>query len=65
METGASRRNTWLACPGCGHKVARARVCDVEFKCKHCGFEFEVIIGPAAPADPPRSPPPAERRTSD
>jgi len=49
MESGSSRRNTWLACPQCGHKVAKAKTCDIEFKCKHCGYEFEVIIGPSSP----------------
>jgi len=44
MEPVVPRRNSWLACPNCGNKVARARYCDIEFKCKGCGFEFEVII---------------------
>ena len=55
MESG-SRRNTWLACPCCGHIVARARTCDVQFKCKSCGHEFEVIIRSVTSMDaPPRS----------
>lgn len=44
MDVSARRRNSWLACPGCGHKLAKVRTCDIEFKCKHCGHEFEVII---------------------
>jgi hypothetical protein len=49
MDSASSKRNTWLACPGCGHKVARVRTCDIDFKCKYCACEFEVIIGPSAP----------------
>lgn len=49
METtntaGATKRNTWVACPSCGHKVARVRTCDMECKCKYCGCEFEAVIG--------------------
>jgi len=51
MESGSARRNTWLACPNCGHKVARIRICDCEFKCKHCGYEFEALIRPITPND--------------
>lgn len=51
MEGGATRRNSWLACPNCGHKVGRARTCDVEFKCKYCGHEFEVIIRSLPPVE--------------
>lgn len=40
-----TKRNTWVACPKCGHKVAKVRTCDMELKCKHCGCEFEVVIG--------------------
>ena len=40
METVATKRNTWVACPECGHKVAKVRTCDMEFKCKHCGHEW-------------------------
>ncbi len=39
-----ARRNTWVACSKCGHKVAKVRTCDMEIKCKHCGHEFEAII---------------------
>lgn len=45
METVATKRNTWVACPECGHKVGKARTCDMEFKCKNCGHEFEAVIG--------------------
>lgn len=44
METVTTKRNTWVACPKCGHKVARVRTCDMELKCKQCGHEFEVVI---------------------
>jgi len=66
MEGGIVQRNSWLACPNCGHRVANARTCDIEFKCKHCGFEFEVIIrASAAPAQPQQSlPPPKPREAS-
>ena len=64
MESGASRRNSWLACPACGHKVGRARICDVEFKCKYCGHEFEVIIGPVHRADPASGQASPDRKTS-
>ncbi len=52
MEVGASRRNSWLACPNCGYKAGRARICDIEFKCKNCGHEFEVIIRPVVRVEP-------------
>lgn len=51
MDAAAPRRNSWLACPSCGHKVGRARTCDIEFKCKYCGYEFEVIIKPVRRTD--------------
>ena len=51
MDTGDSHRNSWIACPHCGHKVARIRTCDAEFKCKHCGHQFEVIIRSILPAN--------------
>ena len=44
METVATKRSTWVACPKCGHKVARVRTCDMELKCKSCGCEFEAVI---------------------
>jgi hypothetical protein len=46
MDKDATRRNSWIACPKCGHKVARVRMCDMDVKCKHCGHEYEVIISP-------------------
>lgn len=52
MEPDASRRNSWIACPKCGHRAARVRICDAEFKCKYCGCEFEVIIGIIPPSNP-------------
>jgi hypothetical protein len=64
MESGGSRRNSWIACPNCGHKVARVRTCDIAFKCKHCGYEFEVIIGPVLPEVPPYPPASSERKPS-
>lgn len=48
MEAVETKRNTWVACPNCGRKVARVRTCDMEFKCKHCGHEFEAVIGPSS-----------------
>ncbi|MBI4370391.1 MAG: hypothetical protein HY547_09205 [Elusimicrobia bacterium] len=41
----SAKRNTWIACPKCGHKVARVRICDMELKCKRCGHKFEAVIG--------------------
>lgn len=55
MDTGNSKRNTWIACPRCARKLARVRTCDIEFKCKHCGHEFEVIINPTLNRDNERS----------
>lgn len=49
METVSTKRNTWVACPECGHKVGKARTCDMEFKCKNCGHEFEAVIGASRP----------------
>jgi len=43
---GRSKRNTWLACPRCGHKAAKVKTCDIEIKCKNCGQEFEAIVHP-------------------
>lgn len=48
METITTKRNTWVACPKCGHKVARVRTCDMELKCKSCGCEFEAVINVSA-----------------
>ncbi len=62
MEGGATRRNSWLACPNCGHKVGRARTCDVEFKCKYCGHEFEVIIRSLPASRVPSSSKPSPNR---
>jgi DNA-directed RNA polymerase subunit RPC12/RpoP len=45
MDEVTTKRNTWVACPKCGHKVAKVRTCDMEVKCKHCGHEFEAVIG--------------------
>ena len=59
METVATKRNTWVACPECGHKVAKVRTCDMEFKCKHCGHEFEAVIG--SPRQPKSKDGPAAR----
>ena len=50
MESVAIRRNSWVACPKCGHKVAKVRTCDMELKCRQCGHEFEAVIGPAHPS---------------
>lgn len=44
MDEVTTKRNTWVACPKCGHKVAKVRTCDMEVKCKHCGHEFEAVI---------------------
>ena len=44
MNEVTTKRNTWVACPKCGHKVAKVRTCDMELKCKHCGCEFEAVI---------------------
>lgn len=40
-----TKRNTWVACPYCGRRVARVRICDMELRCKHCGRKFVAIIG--------------------
>ena len=67
IDSGSYKRNSWLACPRCGHKVAKAKTCDIEFKCKHCGYEFEVIIGPIpaqAPDEGPRSSADPETKSS-
>ncbi len=45
MKEQASRRTGWVACPKCGHKVARVRSCDMEVKCERCGHEYEAVIG--------------------
>lgn len=47
MEAIAARRNTWVACPNCGKKVAKVRTCDMEVRCKNCGHEFEAVIASA------------------
>jgi hypothetical protein len=52
MESANERRNTLLACPECGRRAGRARVCDMDFKCKNCGCEYEVIIRFALTRDP-------------
>jgi hypothetical protein len=44
VEPGLQRRQSLIACLGCGHRIANVRTCDAEFKCKQCGCEFEVII---------------------
>jgi hypothetical protein len=46
MDTGSYRRRSWVACPKCGHKVAKVRSCDMEVKCRQCSYLFEVVIGP-------------------
>lgn len=50
MDEVTTKRNTWVACPKCGHKVAKVRTCDMELKCKHCGCEFEAVIGISTPS---------------
>lgn len=45
MEGGSARRSSWVACPKCGHKVARVRICDMEVKCHQCSYRFEAVIG--------------------
>ena len=47
MESSPHTRNTGVACPNCGKKLAQVRTCDMELKCKHCGHEFEAVIGPS------------------
>ena len=47
MDAGVYRRRSWVACPKCGHKVARVQTCDMEVKCPQCTFLFEVVIGPS------------------
>lgn len=65
MDPDQSSRNSWLACPRCGHIVARVRTCDAEFKCKYCGYEFEVMIRPFASGErSPPSPTSSERQAS-
>jgi DNA-directed RNA polymerase subunit RPC12/RpoP len=44
MKGETAKRNAWVACPKCGHKVAKVRTCDMEVKCRHCGHEYEVVI---------------------
>jgi hypothetical protein len=48
VEAGDGRRSSWVACPKCGHKVARVRICDMEVKCRQCSYLFEAVIGPYA-----------------
>ena len=65
MEPRGSRRQTWLACPACGHTLAKVCVCDIEFKCKYCGCEFEAIIALVPHSGPSlRQPNPLDRKTS-
>lgn len=45
MENDIKKRNSWIACPRCGHKIAKARFCDIELKCKNCGHVFVAFIG--------------------
>ncbi len=47
MDAGDARRSSWVACPKCGHKVAKVRTCDMEVKCRQCSYLFEAVIGPS------------------
>jgi DNA-directed RNA polymerase subunit RPC12/RpoP len=46
VDAGSAKRSSWVACPKCGHKVARVRTCDMEIKCRQCSYRFEAVIGP-------------------
>ena len=48
MEAGSAKRCSWIACPKCGHKVAKVRTCDMEMKCRQCSYRYEAVIGPSA-----------------
>jgi phage FluMu protein Com len=48
MDAGVYRRRSWVACPKCGHKVAKVQICDMEVKCPQCSYLFEVVIGPSS-----------------
>ena len=48
MGPANARRSSWVACPKCGHKVAKVRTCDMEIKCRQCSYRFEAVIGPFA-----------------
>ena len=48
MDAGDARRSSWVACPKCGHKVAKVRTCDMEVKCRQCAYRFEAVIGPSS-----------------
>ena len=47
MDTENHRWRSWVACPKCGHKVAKVRSCDMEVKCQQCSYVFQVFIGPS------------------
>ena len=48
MDAGVYRRRSWVACPKCGHKVAKVQTCDMEVKCAQCSYLFEAVIGPSS-----------------
>ena len=48
MEVGRAKRGSWIACPKCGHKIAKVKTCDMEIKCQQCSYRFEAVIGPSA-----------------
>jgi hypothetical protein len=46
MDASKSKRKTSIYCPNCGHMEVKARVCDIEVKCRRCNYQFEAVIGP-------------------
>jgi hypothetical protein len=54
VDAGDARRSSWVACPKCGHKVAKVRTCDMEVKCRQCSYLFEAVIGPSCETAPDR-----------
>jgi hypothetical protein len=47
MMARPSRRTSIITCPSCGHMEVRARICDIEMKCRRCHYRFEAVIGPS------------------
>jgi len=48
MDASKSKRKTSIYCPNCGHMEVKARICDIEMKCRRCNYQFEAVIGPYA-----------------
>ena len=48
MDPAKSKRRSMVCCPNCGRMEVKARLCDIEMRCRRCHYKFEAVIGPKA-----------------